>query len=253
MYILTVLIFCIAMLVSLSILDYEPELAAHVDDVSESEAMATILSLIKTGKFHRVHIDVMKPPMIPKRTAFKTNLIRALYQGLNDKIPLAAHLMVDDPYPIIEEMNAFIPRKKRAEFEVFVQRESFSSEADAIKVLNFVKECNYLSGICLNLPTSTEALSAKIVEASDIVLLMTVPMGAGGQGYNVESSKRISLFSKRFPKKTIAVDGGMNPKTIVEAEKAGAKIAIVGSFIARNEYPVNAVFELEQSLKKGKK
>jgi ribulose-phosphate 3-epimerase len=237
------------MLISLSILDYEPELAAHVNDILESKAIATILSLIKTGKIHRVHIDVMKPPMIPNRTAFKTNLMRALYQSLKDKTPLAAHLMVDDPYPIIEEMNTFIPRKERNDFEIIVQRESFSSEADTIKALNFLKECNYLSRICLNLPTSTEVLSAKIVEASDIILLMTVPMGAGGQGYNVEGSKRISLFSKRFPKKTIAVDGGMNPKTIVEAEKAGAEIAIVGSFITRNEHPINAVFELEQSLK----
>jgi ribulose-phosphate 3-epimerase len=241
------------MLISLSILDYEPELAAHINDILESKAIATILSLIKTGKFHRIHIDVMKPPMIPNRTTFKTNLIRALYQGLNDKIPLATHLMVDDPYPIIEKMNTFMSRKERDDFEIFVQRESFSSEADTIKALNFLKECNYLSGICLNLPTSTKILSAKIVEASDIILLMTVPMGAGGQGYNIEGSKRISLFSKRFPKKTIAVDGGMNPKTVIEAEKAGAKIAIVGSFITRNEHPIDAVFKLEQSLKKGKK
>jgi ribulose-phosphate 3-epimerase len=238
------------MLVSLSILDYESELAAHVNDISESEAMATILSLIKTGKIHRVHIDVMKPPMIPKRTAFKTDLIQAVFQSLKGKIPLAAHLMVDDPYPIIEEMNMFIPRNERKDFEFFVQRESFSSEADTIKALNFVKECNYLSGICLNLPTSTEVLTANIVEAFDIVLLMTVPMGAGGQGYNEEGSRRISLFSKMFPDKTIAVDGGMNPKTIVEAEKAGAEMAIVGSFITRNEHPINAVFELEKSLKK---
>jgi ribulose-phosphate 3-epimerase len=237
------------MLISLSILDYEPELAAHVNDILESKAIATILSLIKTGKIRRVHIDVMKPPMIPKRTAFKTDLIRAVYQCLSDKIPLATHLMVDNPYPIIEEMNTFIPTKERAEFEVFVQRESFSSEGDTIKALNFVKECNYLSGICLNLPTSTKALTAPIVEASDIVLLMTVPMGTGGQEYSEEGSRRIILYSKKYPKKAIAVDGGMNLKTIVEVEKAGAKIAIVGSFITRNEHPVNAVYDLEQSLK----
>jgi 3-keto-L-gulonate-6-phosphate decarboxylase len=78
-------------------------------------------------------------------------------------------------------------------------------------------------------------------------------MGSGGQGYSVEGSRRIILFSKRFPKKTIAVDGGMNPKTIVEAEKAGAKIVIIGSFITRNEHPIKAVLELEQSLKNFKK
>ncbi len=240
------------MLVSLSILDYEPELAAHVEDVSESEAMKTILSLVETGEIHRVHVDVMKPPMIPKRTTFKTDLIRAVCKSLRGRILLGVHLMVDDPYPIIEEMNAFIPRKERANFEVFVQRESFSSEADTIKALDFLKGCNYMSGICLNLPTPTEALTAPIVEASDVVLLMTVPMGAGGQGFNEEGSRRIALFSTKFPKKAIAVDGGMNPKTIIEAQKAGAEIAIVGSFITRNRSPINAVYELSQSLKNSK-
>jgi len=237
------------MLISLSILDYEPELAAHLDNISESKSMITILGLIQTGKIQRVHIDVMKPPMIPKKTAFKIDLLHALYQSLKDNIPLASHLMVDDPYAIIEEMNMFILRKERSNFEIFVQRESFSSEADTIKVLNYLKECNYLSGICLNLPTSTKVLTSNIIEASDTILLMTVPMGAGGQGFNEEGSRRITYFSKKFPKKTIAVDGGMNPKTIVKAEKDGAKIAIVGSFITRNEHPINAVLELEQSLK----
>jgi ribulose-phosphate 3-epimerase len=241
------------MLISLSILDYEPELATHLNDISESKSMITILGLIQMGKIQRVHIDVMKPPMIPKKTAFKTDLICALYQSLKYKIPLASHLMVDDPYAIIEEMNMFILRKERGNFEIFVQRESFSSEADTVKALNYLKECNYLSGICLNLPTSTEVLTSNIIEASDMILLMTVPMGAGGQGYSEEGSRRINLFSKKFPKKPIAVDGGMNPKTIVRAEKAGAKIAIIGSFITRNENPINAVLELEQSLKNFKK
>jgi ribulose-phosphate 3-epimerase len=238
------------MLVSLSILDYEPELAAHVDDVSECGAMQTILSLIETGKVHRVHIDVMKPPMIPKRTAFKTDLIRAVCNNLRGRILLGVHLMVDDPYPIIEQMNAFVPRRERVDFEVFVQRESFSSEADTIKALEFLKGCNYKSGICLNLPTLTEALSGPIVEASDVVLLMTVPMGAGGQEYSDEGSRRIAFFSKKHPEKAITVDGGMNPETIVEAEKAGAKTAIIGSFITRNKNPINAVQEISQSLEK---
>ena len=236
------------MLVSLSILDYEPELASNIDGISECGAMKTILSLMKTGKINRVHIDVMRPPMIPKRTAFRTDLIRAVCESLRGKILLGAHLMVGDPYPIIEQLNAFVPRSERADFEIFIQRESFSSEADTIKALEFLKGCNYKSGVCLNLPTPTEALTAPIVEASDVVLLMTVPMGAGGQGYSEEGSRRIALFSNRHLEKAIAVDGGMNPKTIVEAQKAGAKIAIVGSFITRNENPVNAVNEICRSL-----
>jgi len=237
------------MLITLSILDYEPDLATHIDDISESKAMKEILSLIQTGKINRVHIDVMRPPMIPNRIAFQAELIRALYESLNGKIPLAAHLMVDNPYPIINKMNTFIPRKERNDFMIFIQRESFSSEADTVKALNFLKECNYLSGICLNLPTSSEALTLDIVEVADMILLMTVPMGAGGQEYSEEGTKRIVDFSHLFPNKTIAVDGGINSKTIVKAEKAGAKITVVGAFITRNKNPIKAVLRLEKSFR----
>ena len=237
------------MLISLSILDYEPDLVAYISNISKSKSMSIILSLIQTGKIKRVHIDVMKPPMIPNRTTFPIELIRALYQNLKDKIPLAAHLMVDNPYPFIDEMCSFIPRKERSDFTVFIQRESFSSESDTIVALKFLKECNFLSGICLNLPTPTEVLTRDIIEASDMVLLMTVPMGAGGQEYSEEGSRRIALFSRMFPKKTIVVDGGINSETIIKAEKAGAEIAVVGSFITRSEHPVKAIFELEKSLK----
>jgi ribulose-phosphate 3-epimerase len=235
--------------ISLSILDYEPDLAAHIDKVSESRAMAAILSLIQTGKIDRVHIDVMKPPMIPNKTTFPTELVSALYQSLEGKISMATHLMVGNPHPVIDKMTAFIAKKERSDFAIFVQRESFGSEIDAVTALNFLKECNYLSGICLDLPTPTEALTANMIKASDMILLMTVPMGAGGQEYSEEGSRRITLFSQLFPGKTIAVDGGITPKTIVEAEKAGAKIAVVGSFITRNENPTKAVFELKQSLR----
>jgi ribulose-phosphate 3-epimerase len=236
------------MLISLSILDYEPDLAAHIDDILESKAMKEILSLIQTGKIHRVHIDVMKPPMIPNRTAFKVELINVLYQSLCNKIPLAVHLMVDNPYPLIEKINTFIPSEKRKNLEIFIQRESFSSETDTKKALNHLKESNYISGICLNLPTPSETLTADIIKLADLILFMTVPMGAGGQQYSEEGTKRITQFHHLFPKKTLAVDGGINSKTIIKAEKAGAKIAIVGAFITRNKNPIKAVLELEKSL-----
>lgn len=237
------------MLISLSILDYEQDLVANSSDVSKSKFMPIILDLIRTGKISRIHIDVMRPPMIPHRTAFSLESIQSMYQSLSDKIPLAAHLMVNDPFPFVEKMCSFIPREKRENFEIFIQRESFKSEAETVKALESLRKLDFSSGICLNLPTSTELLTANIIETSDVVLLMTVPMGAGGQEYSEEGSKRISFFSKMFPSKNIAVDGGINNRTIVEAKRAGAKIAVVGSFITRSKNPVKTILDLEMILK----
>ncbi|MEM2146299.1 MAG: hypothetical protein QW279_13125 [Candidatus Jordarchaeaceae archaeon] len=236
------------MLISLSILDYEPDLAAHLNNISESRSMSSISSLIETKTIERVHVDVMKPPMIPDKTTFPINLLRAVYENLKCSIPLAAHLMVNNPYPLIDDICSFMPKKERDDFVVFIQRESFASEEETISALEFLKKCNFSSGICLNLSTPTDLLTKDIIEISDIVLIMTVMMGAGGQNCNEEGLRRTALFSKMFPNKKIAVDGGINSKTIVEAKKAGAKIAVVGSFITRNKDPVKAVFELMQSL-----
>jgi ribulose-phosphate 3-epimerase len=236
------------MLISLSVLEYEPDLSEHLDDLAESEALSQIIGLIQTGRIHRVHIDVMRPPMIPRKPRFSVELMRRLYEALHKKVILAAHLMVENPFPIIERLNEFVPEEERAEMVIIIPRESFGSEEETIESLNLVKEYGYKAGICLDLPTPSETLTRKIMENVDTVLLMTVPMGRGGQKYSDEADKRIAYFSRLFPSKTIEVDGGIDPETIVLAENSGARIAVVGSFVTRNENPIKALLEIEQSL-----
>ena len=237
------------MLIALSILEYEPDLAEHIDDIAESEAFSKIFSLIGTGKIHRVHIDVMRAPMVSGRTKFSVELICRLYGTLRNKIPLAAHLMVQDPFPVIEGMNSFISKEERAGTTVIVQRESFGSEEETIDALGFLRDLGYRTGICLNLPTPREVLTSKIVENADTVLLMSVPMGKGGQEYGEDATERIGYFSEEFSSKTIEVDGGIDPQTILKARGAGARMVVVGSFITRNDDPEAAVLELERSLR----
>ncbi|MEM2914462.1 MAG: hypothetical protein QXH91_03550 [Candidatus Bathyarchaeia archaeon] len=236
------------MLISLSILDYEPDLEKHVNNLEKSEAFLKIIKLIKTGKIHKVHIDVMRPPMIPDQTKFSIDLVKRLYEKLHKETILAIHLMVHNPLPIIEKINTFIPKNQRAKTFVIIQRESYTSEEESIKALQLLKKYGYKAGICLNLTTPSEALTDKIVENADRVLFMSVPMGHGGQKYSDEATNRISAVARKFPNKPIEVDGGIDPKTIVIARRAGAKIAVVGSFITRNDDPERAVEELEQNL-----
>jgi len=236
------------MMISLSILEYESDFLEHKDAVEESGSFSQITRLIDSGKIHRVHIDVMRPPMIPGKTRFPVELIRRLHESLRRRTRLAIHLMVSDPLPIIQKINEFIAREDRAETTIFIQCESFSSEEETVKALRLLKDCGYAAGICLNLPTPRSILTEKIVESADTVLLMSVPMGEGGQKYSARATRRIAYFSQRFPRKIIEVDGGMNPQTIAAARKAGARIAVVGSFITQNTDPIKALEELERSL-----
>ena len=237
------------MLISLSILEYEQDLSNNIDDLSRSRSFLQILKLIETKRIYSVHVDVMRPPLIPDRTAFSIGLIEKLYHMLSRRIPLAIHLMVPDPLAIINETGRFVSREERLENLVIIQRESFDSENETLRAIHHLRGQNYSKiGVCLDLPTPCEALSEKIVEAADMILLMTVRMGRGGQKYSDEGTKKISYFSQRYPNKFIEVDGGINPQTARIAREAGAKAAVVGSFITRSSNPIEALLELMRSL-----
>jgi len=237
------------LLISLSILEYEPELSKHINDLSESLAFLQILQLVGTKRIHCLHIDVMRPPLIPDRTAFSIELIKELYHALSQRIPLAIHLMVPDPILIIDKIGKFISRRERTNTSIILQRESFDSEIETLKAIDLVREKGYSKvGICLDLPTPCEALSEKIIEAVNMILLMTVRMGRGGQKYADKGTEKISYFSQRYPNMLIEVDGGINPQTAQKAKNAGAKAVVVGSYITRSNNPTEALLELTQTL-----
>jgi len=236
------------MLISLSILEYEPNLSENINNLEKSEDFMNILRLVQTGKISFVHIDVMRPPMIPGKIKFPISLVRRLYEKLHDKVSLVMHLMVDDPLGMITKINEFISKEDRIRTTIILQVEAFESEDEAIKAIETVKEYGYKVGVSLNLLTPESRLTDKVVNNADMILLMTVPMGSGRQTYDERATERIRRFSKRFPDKIIEVDGGINHKTIVDAWRAGAKAAVVGSYITASENPEKALRELERVL-----
>ncbi|MBS7606417.1 MAG: hypothetical protein QW502_00025 [Candidatus Bathyarchaeia archaeon] len=237
------------MLISLSILEYESELSSNIDKLEDTEAFAKIVSLVRTGKLNSIHIDVMRPPMIPGESRFPIGLIKKLYEKLHGKIALTIHLMVDDPLNIINEINKFIVDENRANTMIILQVESFSSEDEAVKSIETVKKYGYKVGVSLNLTTPKKRLADKIVSSADLILLMTVPMGSGRQKFHEAAMRRIKYFSTRFPNKIIMVDGGINPETIIKVWRAGAKAAVVGSYITTSGKPEEALLSLEGSLR----
>ncbi|MEM2028663.1 MAG: hypothetical protein QXS05_04710, partial [Candidatus Bathyarchaeia archaeon] len=187
------------MLISLSILEYEPELSEKMSDLEKTKAFNSVMRLIKTGKIDSVHIDVMRPPMIPGKERFPVGLIRRLYEELHKEIPLVIHLMVSDPIRMVEEINGFIPEGKRGKITIILQVESFDSEGETVAAIEAVKKLGYKVGAALNLPTPIEKMTDRIVEHADMILLMSVPMGAGGQKFSDEATWRIKYFSTKFP------------------------------------------------------
>jgi len=237
------------MKISLSILEYEQSLYNEMEFPFKSEVFNRIIDLINTGQVDSIHIDVMRPPLIPNRIVFPLRLIRELYEALHERIPFSFHLMVSDPLLMIKNMDEFIPKMDRADNAVIIQRESFNSEDEMLDAISMLRRLGYNRiGVCLDLPTPCRSVSEKSVEAADFILLMTVHMGRGRQRYSDAGTEKIKYFSRRYPDKPLWVDGGINIRTAQIVKRAGAETLVVGSFITLNDNPVYALIRLAQSV-----
>lgn len=220
----------------------------QLDQLPRSEVFSRILELVNSGKLYSLHIDIMRPPLIPDRYAFPIELIRQMYENLRGKIILEMHLMVQKPDFVIQEIDRFVEPSERTRSTMIIQREAFNSEEEVTRTLRAIKNLGYKAGIGLNLLTPFNSLKEEMIKESDLVLIMSVPMGKGGQQFSDQATQRIKDVSSRFPDKPVKVDGGINDKTIRSVKKVGAKILVVGSFISMSSNPLVAVEKLERIL-----
>ncbi|HIE15221.1 TPA: hypothetical protein EYP70_08115 [Candidatus Bathyarchaeota archaeon] len=238
------------MSISLSILEYESELSRLLERIEEARSFKRILLLVKSGMLKSLHVDVMRPDLIRGETRFPLILIKRLYENFIDMIPFQIHLMMKVPIDLIDKLNMFIAEERRDKVSLVLQREVFKSERKILCNLNFIRNLGYKAGLGLDLPSSLKNLTKTLIANVDYVLLMTVPMGKGGQKYSPQATFKIARFSKCFPEKEIEVDGGINEKTILEAKRAGAKTFVVGSYITRNKNPLRALKKLRNVIGK---
>ena len=184
-----------------------------------------------------LHIDVMDGRFVPNIT-FGANMIEAL-RRLTDK-PLDVHLMVVEPERYIEPFAAagasvftFHP-----EATVHVQRQ-----------LAVVKSRGMLAGLALN-PGSPVALAEEVIADLDLLLVMTVNPGFGGQSYLPGSDDKIrrarELLTAHGSRAFLEVDGGITPHTIAAAHAAGADTFVAGNAIFASGNPAREVQDLRR-------
>ncbi|MEO7985209.1 MAG: ribulose-phosphate 3-epimerase [Gemmatimonadales bacterium] len=182
-----------------------------------------------------IHVDVMDGDFVPNLT-FGAPLIRAL-RRITDH-PLDVHLMVQRPERYIAEyadagatVFTFHP-----EATVHVQRH-----------LAAVREQKMLAGLALN-PSTPLALVEEVVRDVDLLLVMSVNPGFGGQSYLPGSSDKIRrarvLLDQSRSGAVLEVDGGITVDTIGEAWGAGADTFVAGTAVFGATDPARAVREL---------
>jgi ribulose-phosphate 3-epimerase len=184
-----------------------------------------------------IHVDVMDGHFVPNLT-FGAPMIRAL-RRITDR-PLDVHLMVRHPERYIEEyadaganLFTFHP-----EATVHVQRH-----------LAAARERGMLAGLALN-PSTPVGFAEEVLDDLDLVLVMSVNPGYGGQSYLPAATDKIrrvrALLDQAGSRATLEVDGGITTDTITEAWLAGADTFVAGTAVFGADDPAQAVRDLQR-------
>lgn len=179
-----------------------------------------------------VHFDVMDGSFVPTIT-FGPAMCRAL--RAHTALPMDVHMMVEHPETYIDQFA-----EAGADYLVF----HVEADRHAHRTLQAIRRAGMKAGIALNPATPVSAVEY-VLELADIVLVMTVNPGAGGQKFIPEMLPKLEWLRSKKAEKGLAyeieVDGGINVETAKIAVAAGATMLAAGSAVFFAKDPAEAV------------
>jgi ribulose-phosphate 3-epimerase len=174
-----------------------------------------------------LHIDIMDGHFVPNLT-FGPHFVKAIKNITT--LPLDVHLMVQDPE---NHIKAFV--NSGSDF-LTVHLEA-TKHLD--RTLNQIKDLGTKAGVALLPSTPPEALDY-VLDIVDLVLVMSVNPGFGGQKFISSQLDKINVLSKKLGNTILSVDGGINEQTISQASSAGANLLVSGNYIFQDEDSANS-------------
>ena len=194
------------------------------------------ISAIEKGGAGLVHLDIMDGHFVPN-ISFGPNISKQI--GKASSLPMDCHLMISNPEMFVDEFA-----KAGARY-ISIQAES-THHLD--RILNRIRELGAKPAVSINPATPIENIKW-VLDTVDMVLVMSVNPGFGGQSLIPYCLDKIHELRSLKPELDIEIDGGVKLSNILDAKKAGANIFVVGSAIFKTESPEETCREFVNQVK----
>nr|WP_298481851.1 ribulose-phosphate 3-epimerase [uncultured Ruminococcus sp.] len=210
------------------------QISASILSADVANLAAVTVGLERTG-LDMLHFDVMDGQFVPNIT-FGMPVLAAIDQCTN--LFMDVHLMIKDPLRYAEQ---FV--KAGADLVTF----HLESDSDPVLTIEAIHEAGAKAGIVLKPGTPWEE-AIPYLEMVEVVLVMTVEPGFGGQSFLWDMVKKVEAL-RNYARVhqlnyQIEVDGGINAETAPHVLRAGAEILVIGSYLFRQADPRAAMEDI---------
>ncbi len=195
------------------------------------------IEMLNASECDWLHVDVMDGLFVPN-ISFGQPIVKHIKR--HAKKPLDVHLMIKDPGRYVQDFREAGADILTVHYEACVHLD---------RVLHAIHDAGMQGGVVLN-PSTPVSLLEDIVQECDLVLLMSVNPGFGGQKFIENTYNKVrqlrQLCDRKNPHCLIEVDGGVNLQNAPLLYEAGADVLVAGNAVFKSDNPIQTIHQLKQ-------